>query len=265
MRRPSEIIGGILILVGIMSLFELLGIHLWGFFWAAALIGVGVWVIRGAAMGGNGPGVEEASVALEGAEEADVLVRHGAGRLAVASGAAPEELLSGSFGGGAAVKKERDGRRLRVELRLRERDPFRLVFPWIAGRGSSLDWNLKLNPAVPTTLRLETGASESTLRLTDLRIRDLSIRTGASSTVVDLPARAARTRVTVESGAAAVKLRVPEGVAARILIRAGLSGVHVDKGRFPASGGGYQSPDYETAENAVEIVAESGVGSIDVV
>jgi hypothetical protein len=263
-RRPSQIIGGILILIGIMSLFNLLGIHLWGFFWAIALIALGVWFIRGVAVSGNSCAVEEAAVALEGAEEADVLVRHGAGRLTVGAGTAPDALLSGSFGGGVEVKQERSGKQLRVQLRFKERDPFRFVSPWLKGRGSGLDWNFSLNPAVPTSLHLETGACESTLHLTDLPIRELTIRTGASSTTVDLPARALRTRVTVESGAAAVKLRIPEHVAAKILIRAGLSGVHVDTSRFPAAGNGYQSPDFEAAENAVEISVESGVGSIDV-
>jgi hypothetical protein len=264
MRRPSEIIGGVLILIGVMSLFEMLHIHLWGFFWAFALIALGVWFIRGVAVSRQCCDVEDASVALEGAEEADITVAHGAGRLLIASGGTPEKLLSGTFGGGVEVKKSLYGNKLRVELRLKERDPFRVMFPWISGRRVGLDWNLVMNPSVPIALHLETGACESTLRLTDLKISDLSIRTAASSTTVDLPAQALRTRVLVESGAASVKLRVPEHVSAYIRIRAGLSGVLVDTGRFPPSGDGYRSPDYDTAVNSIEISVESGVGSIEV-
>lgn len=264
MRRPSQLIGGVLILIGILSLFNMLGIHLWGFFWAIALIALGVWFIRGVAGSRQCCDVEEVDVALDGALEADVTVGHGAGRLLIDPGSAPDKLLAGSCSGGVDVKKHRYGDKLHVELRLKDRDPFRMVAPWISGRKAGLDWNLNLNPAVPIALHLETGACESTLRLTDMTIRDLSIRTGASSTTVDLPARALRTRVLVESGAASVKLRVPEHVAASIRIHAGLSGVLVDTSRFPTTGDGYRSPDYEAAENSVEISVESGVGSIEV-
>lgn len=264
MRRLSEIIGGILILVGVMTLFSMLGIHLWGFFWAFALIALGVWFIRGVRVGRQFCPAEEVSIPLSGAAEADIVLAHGAGRLILDSGGAPETLLSGTCGGGVEVTKDREGDRLRVVLRLKERDPFNVMFPWISGRRAGLDWNVKLNPSVPTALHLETGACESALRLTDMRLRELSIRTGASSTTVDLPARAGRTRVIVESGAASVRLRVPDDVAARVRIHAGLSGVHVDTGRFPSTGDGYQSPDFATAENAVDLDVESGVGSIEV-
>jgi hypothetical protein len=264
MRRFSEIVGGILILVGITSIFNMLGIHLWGFFWAFALIALGVWFIRGVAVSKACCDVVDATVALEGAEEADVRLRHGAGRLTVAPGHAPDALLNGSFGGGVEVRKSMSGKRLQADLRLKERDPFRYVFPWISGRGASLDWSVNLNPAIATALHLETGASESALHLTDMMITELTIRTGASSTTVDLPAKALRTRVTVESGAASIKLRVPEGVAAKILIRAGLSGVHVDTSRFPPTGDGYRSPDYDVSVNKVDVFVESGIGSIDI-
>jgi predicted membrane protein len=121
-----------------------------------------------------------------------------------------------------------------------------------------------LNTAVPLTLALETGASESRLLLTDLQVRELSVSTGASSTIVDLPARAGMTRVRVESGAASVKLRVPAGVAASISIRSALAGIRVDTSRFPKAGDSYRSADYDSAANRVEISVETGVGSIEI-
>ena len=72
------------------------------------------------------------------------------------------------------------------------------------------------------------------------------------------------TRVHVGSGAAAVKISVPQGVAATILVRSALAGIHVDTVRFPAGAGGYRSPDYEGSLNKVEILVETGVGSIDI-
>jgi hypothetical protein len=208
---------------------------------------------------------EDADVSLDGAAEAAVTVRHGAGRLTIGAGAAEGKLLSGRFGGGLETTRSVQGGRLRVEMRVKDRDPWHYIFgPWGRGWGGMLDWDFTLNPSIPLSLRLETGASESRLSLGELQVKELVLKTGASSTTVELPSAAGLTRVSVESGAAAVRLRVPAGVAASISVRSALAGVNVDAKRFPRSAGGWASPDYDKAANKVEISVETGVGSIDI-
>jgi hypothetical protein len=77
-------------------------------------------------------------------------------------------------------------------------------------------------------------------------------------------ASAGFTHARVESGAASVKVRVPPGVAARISGQMGLGALDVDQHRFPPRGGGYESDDFSTAANRVELEVEGGVGSVDV-
>jgi hypothetical protein len=43
-----------------------------------------------------------------------------------------------------------------------------------------------------------------------------------------------------------------------------LSEISVDQNRFPRTGNGYQSADYDTAANKVDILIETGVGSVKV-
>jgi hypothetical protein len=68
----------------------------------------------------------------------------------------------------------------------------------------------------------------------------------------------------VSSGAASVNIRIPQGVAARIRWRGGLSSINVDPSRFPRFGDTYQSPDYDSAANKVDLDVEMGVGSVTV-
>ena len=75
---------------------------------------------------------------------------------------------------------------------------------------------------------------------------------------------AGHTRVHIGAGAASVAIRVPSGVAGRIRVKGGLAGIAVDKGRFPRMGDVYQSTDYDTAPNKVDVDIETGVGSVDV-
>jgi hypothetical protein len=136
------------------------------------------------------------------------------------------------------------------------------TWPW-GGRGA-LDWTFGLSRDVPLELRLETGASESRIDLGELKVTDVRLQTGASSTELSLPANAGNTRVHVGAGAASVVVRVPGGVAAQIRSQSGLASVRVDQTRFPRNGSYYQSPDYATAANKVDIYVEVGVGSVDI-
>jgi hypothetical protein len=40
--------------------------------------------------------------------------------------------------------------------------------------------------------------------------------------------------------------------------------MNVDRSRFPQNGNIYQSPDYATAANRLDIQVETGVGSVDI-
>jgi len=97
-----------------------------------------------------------------------------------------------------------------------------------------------------------------------LSVSDLTIHTGASKTHLTLPAQAGYTRARISSGAASVHIDVPPGVAAHVHGAMGLGTVNVDSARFPRRNGSYESPDYATAVNRVELDIEGGIGSVDV-
>ena len=109
------------------------------------------------------------------------------------------------------------------------------------------------------------GASRAVLDVRDLRVRSLELQTGASETRVLLPRAAGATTVRAQAGAASLTFEVPQGVAARIRSRMALGSAQIDQARFPPSSGGYESPDYATAANRVEITIEGGLGSVRVV
>jgi len=127
-----------------------------------------------------------------------------------------------------------------------------------------LDWNVGLNPDIPLDLVFETGASKSRIDLSALKVTELTIRTGASSTELVLPEKAGHTRARISSGAASVEVRVPVGTAARIRGTMGLGSLNVDGQRFPRKDSVYESDGFAAAENTVELDIEGGVGSVSV-
>ena len=108
-------------------------------------------------------------------------------------------------------------------------------WPFSYGQGG-LNWNVVLTREIPLQLEFETGASESHINLQDLRVSELELKTGASSSVITLPANAGQTRVNVHAGAASVEIYVPQGVSGRIRVQSGLAGIQIDQNRFPSTG-----------------------------
>ena len=267
MRKSTLFWGGVLVLVGVLLLLNNLGIldvDVWSLVWPLLLIALGMWTLWGVVFGRPSVETEEVTIPLAGAARAHVSVYHGAGRLHVDADAGPDELMSGTFGGGLERRVRRDGDTLDVEMRVPARGFPGFALPWMWGSGHGLDWSFGLNGEVPLSLNLETGANDMRLDLSDLRVTDLRLQTGASATDLTLPANAGHTRVNMSSGAASVIVRVPSGVAARIRVGGGLAGITVDRNRFPRVGGVYQSADYDTAPNKVDVDIETGVGSVDV-
>lgn len=219
-----------------------------------ALVGLGIWFLIGAVVPGGGGIAESMAIPLGGATDAAVRIRFGAGGLTTKA-AAPGNLVDGRFTGGVKSRVVGPGR-----VELQQDTDFGVM--WL-DRPS--EWEIGLTAEVPLDLRLDGGASRGLIDARDLRLRSLELHTGASETRVLLPRAAGVTTVRAEAGAASLTIEVPAGVAARIRSRMALGSSQIDQARFPAVAGGFESPDYATAANRVDIDVSGGVGSVKVV
>ena len=252
---------------GFILLFNNLGIinvNVWGLFWPAFLIVLGIWFLIGTATGKSEVEMVDGSVDLEDAESASIVIKHGAGRMELTGIAEPGKLVSGSFATGLDPRVIKKGNKLDVVLQSQ-----RLAFPdmffpgnWVGGKG--MLWEFGLSDEIPLELVFEVGAVDAHLDMTALNVKNIVMKTGASSTTLKLPAAAGQTYLKIEAGAASIDITVPEGVAARIEAEHGLASVDVDQTRFPKTGGVYQSAEYENAKNKVDIRIETGVSSIEI-
>ncbi len=259
-RRGSLFWGGVLIVMAALLFLKQAGVivgDIFGYFWPLLIIAFGIWLITGFFVRNRPIEGEKVSIPLEGATSATIKLDHGAGKLSIHSGAEPNEIMNGTFGNGLNYKSQMEGGR--IEVKLRSSQQF-----WVWWPGESLDWDIRVNRDIPLNLKIDSGASASILDLSDLKVTDLDIDTGASSTEVTLPANAGNTHVEIDTGASSVKTTIPAGVAASIRIKSGIAAVNVNS-RFPQLGGGlYQSADYGTAANRVDIIISAGVGSIEI-
>jgi hypothetical protein len=259
MRRIGPIFWPILlIVVGVlflMSNLDLLSFDPWQLWrlWPLILVVIGLDIVLSVVWPRGRTGSESLSIDQNSLSEAEVSLEFGAGELDVEAGASPGKLLEGEFTDD--VEYQLRSQRLKVY----SRPEWWGWWNWRERR-----WNVRLTRDIPLKLRLQVGACQADLDLSDLRVTDFSLETGAADTRVHFPREAGMTRAQVKAGAASVKLSIPEGVAARITSAVAIGSFHVDTQRFPRSGSGYESPDFATAANKLDLRIEGGVGEVRV-
>jgi hypothetical protein len=257
----------ILVALGFLFLANNLGliaVNVWSLFWPVFLILLGVWFLVGSQRGGQDVKIVSGSVDLGDAARAGITIKHGAGRLTHSGKAESGKLVSGTFALGLDSRVKTSGDKLDVVLQPSTPDFPDIIFPWNWFGGRGIEWDFSLSDQIPLDLVFEIGAVDAHLDLSELNVKDLVIKTGASSTNLTLPAAAGASHLKIEAGAATLNVKVPEGVAARIEASAGLATVSVDQARFPRQNGYYQSPDYDSAANKVDIRIETGMATIDI-
>lgn len=258
MKRDNIFWGGALILLGVLFLLQTQSIipSIFPYLWPLALILLGIWMVV-SVYWRAGSSDETFSIPLQNANTVKYNFSHGAGQIEIKGGAAAGIALAGSSATGMNEHSRLDGDRLNIRV-----EAAASFIPFVGPSGGI--WRFQLTQEVPVNIKVETGASQLDMDLTDVLASEIRLQTGASSSNVTLPAHGA-SHLDLEAGAASIDIRIPEGVAGRVRVKEGLTSINIDKSRFPQLDSRlYQSADYDTAVNRAEVSLEAGLGSITI-
>jgi hypothetical protein len=125
-------------------------------------------------------------------------------------------------------------------------------------------WTVNLSGKIPLFFNINLSASNAEFDLSQLKVAGIDLEVDAGNCQVTMPSSAGYSYVNIDSDAANMEITVPDGVAAKIHIDASVSVSDVDTSRFPRQGDYYISPDFETAENRIEMEIECDVGRLEV-
>jgi hypothetical protein len=168
------------------------------------------------------------------------------------------DLMNGSFAHSQGSRMDQSynvvGNEGRLSLSEQGTDPF--MFNLNQSR-----WDIGLNPQIPLALSVDGGVGNVNLDLSGLKVTSLSINSGVGTIDVTTPQSGAST-MSVNGGVGSVGVTIPTGVGARIQVNSGLGGVNVNPARYPKFGDVYQSADYASSANRVDISVDGGVGTI---
>ena len=136
-------------------------------------------------------------------------------------------------------------------------------FPWAACNGAT-EWQIHLNPTIPSDITAHSDGGNVKLNLAGLAVTRVSADIGGGNMDMVLPDNASGLNVKARTGAGNMVVLVPGGIAARIRTATGLGKVIMDSRFSKMESNTYQSPDYDSAANRVEIMVNSGAGNVSV-
>jgi hypothetical protein len=138
-----------------------------------------------------------------------------------------------------------------------------ILLPNLRGKLDS-SWRLGLSKNLPIELRVKTGVGSSNLDLTELKVVNLTVESGVGSMTVHLPVTG-RIIARIEGGVGEIKIFIPHGMAARIQTSNGIGSVTVlGDYQHNRKGDAYSSSNFEIAINRVELEVNGGIGRIGI-
>jgi hypothetical protein len=296
-RRSSVILPVILILLGVLLLLHNLGLVDWNIwtaiarFWPLILIALGLELILGRGsvstsiiiiiiliiIAGSGLALRSPTARgaitrtrvqrpLSGATSADIEIKMGVGTLYLSSLQDSSDLISGTVDTAVGEWLTEDFKivadKAHLVLGTENRNVFFDFNFFGFGRQPVRNWELMLSEEIPISLNIHTGVGEARIDLERVLATDVEVRTGVGITDLTLPATG-HAKVTLSGGVGETVIRIPKGVAASIRTKTGIGSVQV-YGNYARINNEYISPDFDTAENRIELEVKGGVGSIEI-
>jgi hypothetical protein len=237
---------------------------IWGSLLALALtvavLGGAIW-LSGTVIGSvQAARSEEIAQPLGEAEQAELTIDPGIGRLHLEAASDSPNLVEGTLGLARGEELAQDftlqGQRVTFTLRT-ERASFG-PFPtgWIGQRL----WDLQLSPRVPLRLRTDLGLGEMDLDLSELRLEELDVELGLGQAVVTLP-QEGRFDARIDGAIGQTVVVIPDGLAVRVRLDTGITGRQLPND-YRCADDVCTSPDYQTAVHRVDLEVSQAIGNL---
>ncbi|MBK8947142.1 MAG: hypothetical protein IPM32_18010 [Ignavibacteriae bacterium] len=161
---------------------------------------------------------------------------------------------SGNIGKYEFTKSQNDST-MQIDVRMEE------VGAKIFGKYSN-DFQLSLNENPIYNFDLQIGAAKSYFNLIPFKVKNISLKTGATETKIKLGNRFPETDLNVEMGAASLKIYIPQTSGCKITGEMALVSKNLDG--FIINGSDYVTDNFQTASEKIYINVNGGLASLEV-
>lgn len=133
----------------------------------------------------------------------------------------------------------------------------------IKGRNKFNEANIKLNPLPVWEIKLDLGAADVNMDLSDFKVKKIDIDGGASNVHLKMGKQYSDAEVIVEAGATRVDIQIPEDVGGEVRCKTVLSGKDLE-GFVKESRSHYYTPGFESRKKQITIQVNAAVSSLKV-
>ncbi|HNT30629.1 MAG TPA: protease complex subunit PrcB family protein, partial [bacterium] len=134
------------------------------------------------------------------------------------------------------------------------------VWSWL--QEPSQSWNLAFPTDIPVEFLIDTGASTNDLDFSELHVTKLTLDIGASTTIVTFGSISPEITAKINTGAATLTIRLPEGMAVRLHADTGMSTLNLPNDLEKKGDERYESSTFSSAATTIDITLDSGVSTI---
>jgi hypothetical protein len=132
-----------------------------------------------------------------------------------------------------------------------------LVIPSV----SEENWEVGLNSSVVYQIDLNAGVGQSKIDLSKLRLSGGDLNGGVGTSELYLPGKGTY-RMTINGGVGTIRIYVPSNLAVRAQVNGGLGSFNRLPDMQEVRDNVYETPGFSSAEDAVTLIIDGGVGSI---
>ena len=229
-----------------------------------ALVGGVLWVliaqpaIPGLNFGSSNLQTTNVSHPLNGAESARAELSFGAGTNKLYALSDSNNLIEGRLQTYSSpnFSVSTSGDRATIDL-----SPGSVSVPMIFPSVSEETWDVGLNSSVTYQLNLNVGVGQSKIDLAKLKISGGAIDGGVGTSELYLPGNG-KYRLAINGGVGTMRIYVPSNLAVRAEVDGGLGSFNRLPEMREVRDNVYETPRFSSAEDAVTLVIDGGVGSI---
>lgn len=227
----------------------------------ALLLGALWWFVASPDLG-QLPTTLEISEGLEGAGQARVTIDIATGSLRLNAQSEPNGLVTGvvRLPGSPQLSHDLDIIDQTAVFSLQGESYVSTFFP--GGADDGWNYDLSLSPAMPLELATNTGAGLSQLDLSGLIITSLDVSYGVGGLTVVLPEEA-QFSGEIDGAIGQIVLLVPRSLGVRLTVDTGLAHLSLPDD-FNSEAGVHTSPDYNRAEQRVDLEVRQAIGNVRV-
>jgi len=229
-----------------------------------ALVGGILWIliaqpaIPGLNFGSSNLQTTNISQPLNGVESARAELSFGAGTNKIYALSDSSNLIEGQLHtyGTPNFSVSTSGDRATIVL-----SPGTTSVPMVLPSVSEETWDVGLNSSVTYQLNLNVGVGQSKIDLTKLRISGGEIDGGVGTSELYLPGDG-KYRLAINGGVGTIRIYVPSNLAVRAEVNGGLGSFNRLPDMQEVRDDVYETPNFSSAEDAVILIIDGGVGSI---